>query len=94
MTLTNRGRGVVAGLLLSCIAVLAMTFHGGGEPILHDPGMGVEQQDGNDAPWNWKDTVETVGGEFNEVPLDENGQPVTNPCPYEMQMQGICDGGW
>jgi hypothetical protein len=87
MRLTRRGRGFVAGIIIAAVAGLGATFHGGGEPVLGDPGMpstGVEEpREG----WQWEDDLETVGGEFNE-------QPATNPCPYALHIEGVCEGGF
>lgn len=97
MRLTNRGRGLVAGLVIAAVGTLGYTFHDS-VPLLGDPGQGVTQE------WKWQDTVETVGGEFNELPggahnhplpeMNEDGTYPTNPCPFEMYQAGECNNGW
>jgi hypothetical protein len=127
MRLTNRGRGVVAGIIATAIAVTSWAVQHNeqkvdkGDCTVIVAGTVTDKQwdravengwkgiagDGMEALWspechgklpqtfsNWDADTESDHPSYSEVPLDESGQPVTNPCPWEAHEQGLCDGGW
>jgi hypothetical protein len=63
----------------------------GGEPVVIENACDEECQQS----WDVDTATDYPGGgtpnQFSEVPLDETGQPVTNPCPWEAAQQGICN---
>jgi hypothetical protein len=105
MKLTMRGQGVVAGLLIAIVTVLGITFGGGEVQDSYGDPVRVEQQEiiEEDEP-GWDCT--TMGNEYcgtDHMPqgattnwdMDTaSDMPATNPCPYAMQAEGICDGGF
>lgn len=48
----------------------------------------------NAISWNTDTASDKPSEEFTTPPVDENGEYITNPCPYEAQMNGYCEGGW
>lgn len=64
---------------------------GDGMEALWSPECGEE--DNSIASWD-VDTASDQPSEYTEVPVGEDGMPMTNPCPFQAQMDGQCEGGW
>jgi hypothetical protein len=99
MKLTVRGQGVVAGLLLAVIVILAHINNGGEYKMEGGQPVEIEQPE-----WSWEDDVETVGDEFIETGIAGGAElqdeapmclmqcdPPTNPCPWELAQAGECE---